>query len=104
MTFYKNSPTEERLDLQAFEPTIQGVAAMVNTVTVKWQDKRKQGRIGKTKTLFHKFCGTLDSHSSLIKLLPDGNEYVSVFIGALNAIIKVCVSRSWFDNVNTQRD
>ncbi|KUI67665.1 hypothetical protein VM1G_03036 [Cytospora mali] len=86
--FYKGSPKDERLDLNSIEPTIQGVVAMVNSVNAQWQGKRKQGHSGKAKTLFHRFCGTLDSHSSLIKLLPDGNEYVSVFTGTLNAIIK----------------
>lgn len=90
MVFYNKFPKEELLDLRSFEPTIKGVTAMINAVIVRWQDKRKKGRSGKAMTFFHKFCDTLDSHSSLIKLLPDGNEYVSVFTGALNAIIKVC--------------
>ncbi|KUI53386.1 hypothetical protein VP1G_00696 [Cytospora mali] len=88
VTFYKESPKDERLDLNSIEPTIQGVVAMVNAVNVQWQGKRKQGYSGKAKSFFHRFCGTLDSHSSLIKLLPDGNEYVSLFTGTLNAIIK----------------
>lgn len=89
MTFYQKTPRDERLDLDSFKPTIQGVTAIVDAVTAQWQDKRKQGRSGKAKSLFHRFCSTLDSHSSLIELLPDGNEYVSIFTGALNAIIKV---------------
>ncbi|ROW17317.1 hypothetical protein VPNG_01369 [Cytospora leucostoma] len=86
--FWAKSPNDERLDLHTSDPTVQGVVAMVDAVTMAWQDKRKRGHGGKAKTLFHKFCGTLESHSSLIKLLPDGNEYVSVFTGTLNAIIK----------------
>lgn len=62
---------------------------MVTEVTLEWRKKRQAGHLGKAKILFHSFCGTLDSHSSLLKLLPEGNEYVAIFAGTLNAIIKV---------------
>lgn len=62
---------------------------MVTSITTEWQSKRRQGRIGKAKDYFHKFCGTLESHSTLLKLLPESNEYVAIFAGSLNAIIKV---------------
>lgn len=62
---------------------------MVNNVTMEWQSKRRQGRIGKAQGFFHSFCGTLKSHSSLLKLLPESNEYVAIFAGSLNAVIKV---------------
>lgn len=68
---------------------MKGVTNMVTEVTSEWQAKRQEGRLGKAKRLFHQFCGTLDSHSSLLKLLPEGNEYVAIFAGTLNAIIKV---------------
>lgn len=89
MAFYQKSPKAERVDLRSFQPTISDVITMVTEVTSEWQTKRHEGRVGKTKRLFHKFCGTLDSHSSLMKLLPEGNEYVAIFAGTLNAIIKV---------------
>lgn len=41
---------------------------------------------------FHRFCGSLGSHSSLIKILPEGNQYVSIFTGTLNAVIKASVN------------
>ena len=54
-----------------------------------WQAKRKTGFRGKVMTGFHRFCSTLDSHQSLLKLLPEGNDYVCLFSGALNAVITV---------------
>lgn len=89
VVFYEKSTKNERLDLDKLEPTIEGVVSLVTAMTAEWQSKRKQGYLGKTQSMFHKFCGTLDSHSSLLKLLPEGNEYVSIFAGSLNAIIKV---------------
>lgn len=89
LAFYQKSPKDEQVDLENFKPTIEGVVDMVQKMTDSWQLRKKQGRVGKANMLFHKFCGTLKSHSELIKLLPDGNEYVSVFTGTLNAIIKV---------------
>lgn len=89
MVFYQKNAKDERLDLRNFDPTIEGVVYLVNSLTAEWQSKRKQGRIGKIKSLFHKFCGTLKAHSSLLKLLPESNEYVAIFAGSLNAIIKV---------------
>lgn len=89
VAFYQKSPKGERLDLRNFQPTMAGVVTMVTKVTSEWQTKRQEGRVGKAKKLFHRFCGTLDSHSSLMKILPEGNEYVAIFAGTLNAIIKV---------------
>lgn len=89
--FYQKSAKNERLDLDNLAPTIEGVVSTVASVTAEWQAKRKQGYLGKTQSMFHKLCGTLNSHSSLLKLLPEGNEYFSIFAGSLNAIIKVSV-------------
>jgi hypothetical protein len=88
--FQNNCPAEERVDLQNSEPTVEGVADMVNEMMKAWQVKREKGRRGKAISLFQKFCSSLNSHSSLIKILPEGNQYVSIFTGTLNAVIKVC--------------
>lgn len=89
MTFYQKFPKNEQVDLENSKPTIKDLNNMVTSITTEWQAKRKGGRMGRVKSLFHRFCGTLHSHSSLIKLLPEGNEYVSIFTGTLTAIIKV---------------
>lgn len=62
---------------------------MVQEMAAAWRSKREKGRRGKAMKLFHSFCSSLDSHKSLMKLLPEGNAYVSVFMGSLGAIIKV---------------
>lgn len=91
VVFYQKSGKNEQLDLHNIEPTIEGVVSTVASVTEEWQAKRKRGYLGKTQSMFHKFCGTLNSHSSLLKILPEGNEYVAIFAGSLNAIIKASI-------------
>jgi hypothetical protein len=90
VTFHRNSPEEERLDLQRSEPTMEGVVDTVTKITNAWRARRgKGGWRAKVGMLFVRFGRTLNSHSLLLKVLPEGNEYVSVFAGSLNAIIKV---------------
>ncbi|EXU98462.1 hypothetical protein X797_008409 [Metarhizium robertsii] len=90
--FRQSCSKDDQLDLTTSEPTIDSVLDMVERMNKAWQEKRKQGAGGKAMAFFHKFCGTLDSHSSLLKLLPEGNEYVSIFTGTLNAVIKASVN------------
>lgn len=82
------------MDIDEDEPSVLGVVNTVKKITDNWEAKRKEGRTGKAKTYFHKFCGVLKSHSAVIQILPQGNEYVSLFTGTLNTILKVrCHSR-----------
>lgn len=86
---YHNTPETEQIDLASSEPTRESVVGTVESISAQWRAKKRLGRFGRAKDLFHKLCGFLNSHSALIKLLPEGNEYVSIFAGSLNAIIKV---------------
>lgn len=87
--FQNHCSKEERLELNRSEPTVEGVVDMVKEMTAAWRSKREKGRREKAMKLFHRFCFSLDSHKSLMKLLPEGNAYVSVFMGSLSAVIKV---------------
>lgn len=68
---------------------MESVLDTVGKVEGAWQAKRKAGVRGSVNSRFHKFCGTLDAHSSLLKVLPEGSHYVSLFSGSLNAVIAV---------------
>ncbi|KAF9891837.1 hypothetical protein FE257_003322 [Aspergillus nanangensis] len=92
VAFQTSCPKDERLDLTNSEPTLEGVVDIVREMTTAWRTKRDKSRRGKTAKLFHAFCSKLDSHSSLMKLLPEGNAYVSVFMGSLGAVIKASVN------------
>lgn len=93
VTFHGSCPKEDKLDLKKFDPSIEGVIDLVRESNTEWQTKRRKGGGGKFMSTFHSFCNTLDSHSALLKVLPEGNQYVSLFTGSLNAIIQVRESR-----------
>lgn len=72
-----------------FEPTIEGVIKVTQQAFARWEEKKKEGFTGMTKALFHRFCDGINSHKSMLKVLPEGNEYVSLFTGVLAVIINV---------------
>lgn len=92
LKFQSSCADEDRLDLDTFEPTIEGVFDLVNATSELLRTKKKNTAGGKITARFHKFCDKLESHRSLLKVLPEGNEYVSVFTGTLNAVIMVSQS------------
>jgi len=95
LKFQNSCADEDRLDLNTFKPTIEGVFDLVNATSDLVQTKKKTTAGGKIAARFHKFCDRLEGHSTLLKVLPEGSEYVSVFTGTLNAVIMV--SDSVFD-------
>lgn len=90
--FYQNCPATERVDVTTSEPTVEGTMEMVAVMMQMRQTRRDKARCGKAIAKFHRFCKSLHSHSNLIKFLPEGNEYVSVFTGTINAVIKVSLN------------
>lgn len=80
---------KDRMDDSQFDPTIEGVIKVTQQAFASWEERKKEGFMGKTKALFHRFCDGVDSHSSMLKVLPEGSEYVSLFTGVLSVIIKV---------------
>ncbi|KAH6995839.1 hypothetical protein BKA56DRAFT_472670, partial [Ilyonectria sp. MPI-CAGE-AT-0026] len=96
VTFHGSCSKEDKLDLKKFDPSIGSVVDLVRESNTKWQTKRRKGGGGKFMSTFHSFCNTLDSHSALLKVLPEGNQYVSLFTGSLNAIIQASVNHERF--------
>ncbi|KAF4879709.1 hypothetical protein CGCSCA1_v001046 [Colletotrichum siamense] len=86
--FVESGSAVDRLNLKLSEPTMNGVIETVQEIQRAWESKRKNSRLARAKSLFHKFCGTLHAHKALIEILPSGNEYVSIFTGTLNAVIQ----------------
>lgn len=94
--FYQTFPENERVNLTKFVPTIEGVMDQVKQIHLKHEAKKKDGIAGRTKKYFHRFCGTINAHKSLLGILPEGNEYISIFTGVLHVVIQVCPV---YDNV-----
>lgn len=80
---------KDKMDDSQFDPTIEGVIKLTQQAFAKWEERKKEGFMGKTKALFHRFCDGVDSHGSMLKVLPEGSEYVSLFTGVLSVIINV---------------
>ncbi|KAI1372639.1 hypothetical protein F4677DRAFT_456379 [Hypoxylon crocopeplum] len=90
--FLRAGSGDDRLDLGRSEPTIEGVVELVKEVAASSKSKRENSRRGKAMKMFHKFCGTIDSHKSMLEIIPEGSEYVSIFAGTLNVIIQASVN------------
>jgi hypothetical protein len=89
MEYHDNCSDEDRLDLTTVEPTMEGIVGVVDAALAVWNKKRRKGWRGEAASNFHKFCGTLDSHSNMLGILPKENMYVTIFSGSLTTIIKV---------------
>ena len=64
--------------------------ALVAIQKAQAQIQKNQGSgFGKVKAFFGTSAQVLDNHNYLFKLLPTGDKYTSVFIGAFSAIVKV---------------
>jgi hypothetical protein len=44
---------------------------------------------GRLRHHLDKLCRTLDSHSNLFDILPNQNQYCSIFCGAIKTLVKV---------------
>ncbi|KAI5926622.1 hypothetical protein F4810DRAFT_707160 [Camillea tinctor] len=86
-SFLVNSSGNDRLNLARSEPTMEGVVELIKEIAATAQTKKDNSRRGKVMKHFHKFCGTVDSHKSMLELIPQGSEYVSIFAGTLNASV-----------------
>ncbi|KAF2464831.1 uncharacterized protein BDR25DRAFT_271045 [Lindgomyces ingoldianus] len=90
--FQRGNSKEDRVDVGASEPTMQGVICMVADAGKVWQAKKDKGKRGKAITYFHRLCGALDRHSNMLETIPKGNEYVSIFAGTITTLIKASVN------------
>ncbi|KAI1744782.1 hypothetical protein F4680DRAFT_405956 [Xylaria scruposa] len=91
-SFLGSCSSHDRLDVTRSEPTIEGVIDLVREVTAISRAKNESSRRGKAMKYFHKFCETIHAHKSILEIIPEGSEYVSVFAGTLNVIIQASVN------------
>ncbi|KAI0487790.1 hypothetical protein F4859DRAFT_525824 [Xylaria cf. heliscus] len=91
-SFLSSCSSADRLDVTRSEPTMEGVIDLVKEITATSQAKNENSRRGKAIKYFHKFCRTIDAHKSILEIIPEGSEYVSVFAGTLNVIIQASVN------------
>ncbi|KAJ3546080.1 hypothetical protein NM208_g2190 [Fusarium decemcellulare] len=90
--FQESSDPVDRLDLDVVDPTMEGITKLVSQGIQSWNDKRQEGRQGIVSKKFHKFCNSVDSHKSLMKVLPESHEYFSLFMGSVTAVVQASVN------------
>ena len=88
-SFLSSCSSDDRLDVTRSEPTMEGVVDLVREITTASRVKNENSPRGKAMKYFHKFCGTIDAHKSVLEIIPEGSEYISIFAGTLNVIIQV---------------
>ncbi|KAI1750559.1 hypothetical protein F4782DRAFT_509432 [Xylaria castorea] len=91
-SFLGSCSSDDRLDVTRSEPTMEGVVDLVKEITATSRVKNESSRRGKAMKYFHKFCETVHAHKSILEIIPEGSEYVSVFAGTLNVIIQASVN------------
>ena len=87
--FRETIPKSEQENLEGKIPSVEGLIEIVEAVAREWQNKRTTSKSGRYMKYFTSFCETLDAHSYMLEVLPNGNEYVSLFTGTLKTIINV---------------
>lgn len=95
-SFLGSCSSDDRLDITRSEPTMQGVIDLVSEIAAASRSKVENSRRGKAMRYFHRFCETIDSHKSMLHIIPEGSEYFSVFAGTLAVIIQVNISAPRF--------
>jgi hypothetical protein len=86
------APAGERIDVNNTDPTLEGMTKIVKQGLSSWDRKRRESWGGKVMSKFHSFCRAVNSHKTLLDVLPQSSEYVSVFYGSLTAITLVSVT------------
>jgi hypothetical protein len=88
-TRQENLPEADRIDVRNIEPKIEDMVKIVKNGLASWDKKRREGFGGMFMSKFHAFCGFMRSHQTLLDVLPQSSEYVSVFYGTITAILSV---------------
>jgi hypothetical protein len=70
------------------KPDINVVRLAIQEAETQMQQK-SHSKVGKVKSFFSKSTQSLDNYNYLFDLLPSGDKYTSVFVGAFSTIVKV---------------
>ena len=73
-------------------PTLDHLLRAVQRAEADWEQKKKTG-LGKAKGRFRDFLETMDDHSYLFSVIPDGDKYTSLITGIVTSVVKVRLAR-----------
>ena len=86
--FHCRLPIEERVVLNNHNPDWEDIEKVIKRVQASWIAKN-EGTYGKVTARLRKVLDTVYSHRTFLSILPQSNNYASVFCGSLQVIIQV---------------
>jgi hypothetical protein len=87
--FHDILPVDDRAKFAQRPVQLDDVFKLVQETDKEWQTRKDAGKFGKVKVTFRKICKNLDVHSEMLTVLPSSSQYVSIFYGVLQTLIKV---------------
>lgn len=85
--FRDKVPSKDAASWQHRAPSFNDVVDIMESISSQFEIKRDQGAAGLVCRYFRRSCHQLKSHETLLSILPEGNEYCSLFTGVLKSII-----------------
>ena len=87
--FEERLSPELRTNFNQRPPNMDDIVNAVRTAELKWTNTKDESMWRVPKKYFHKFCGTLNSHSAMLLMIPAQNQYLSILYGSLLSVINV---------------
>lgn len=86
--FHRRLPEEEQNGLNNHNPDWEDIRKVIKRVQASWIAKN-DGTYGKATARLRKVLETVHSHRTFLRILPESNNYASVFCGSLQVLIQV---------------
>lgn len=86
--FRHTLPPDARVELARRPAEFADVVNVMKMIEEEWQQKKEKGAWGSTKKYLRRVSSTMNSHSTLLKVLPADSQYASIFCGTLQTLIK----------------
>ncbi|PVH75852.1 hypothetical protein DL98DRAFT_643162 [Cadophora sp. DSE1049] len=85
-------PVEDRVQFAQRPAQLDDVFKLVQEADKIWRTRKDAGKFGKAKATFRKICMNLGAHHEMLTVLPSSSQYVSIFYGTLQTLIKASVN------------
>jgi hypothetical protein len=88
-SFYASMSKSTGLCDYSTKPTSwRDVIGLVEKQIAEWEQEQNASSLGRARSRLRKFCNTIHDHKVALEMLPQGNEYVSLFTGAIATILQ----------------
>ncbi|KAJ5112364.1 hypothetical protein N7532_000409 [Penicillium argentinense] len=88
-TFNRHLPPEDLVGWEERPQTADDVRALVRKIELFWTSRPRQRIYSQARALCDKFLPTIETHASLLALLPDAESYHGpTFYGVLQSVLK----------------